>query len=144
MKKLIISFLTLTASVSTFAADPCISKGGQIENATLEKSLVRICTFEEGPGFYSAIGYNDIALASQGISVKSVKTYLRKKKVSPPVEGASVCKKQSAEVVMVSSGTNSISFCRFSDGSIIDALTLSNGSTVNKVLTEALVNTTIK
>lgn len=137
MKKLFICALALT-SLSAFAADPCLDKGGKIVKGTLEKSLVRVCAFEES-GMGSAIGYNDIALSSQGNATKAVKVFLAKKTADSLSLGAKeICKKQSASAVLINFGGSEVNFCQFKDGSLIETISLSLGSVGAKELAAAL------
>jgi hypothetical protein len=138
VKKLIIGILVLT-SASVFATDACLNKGGKIINGSLEKGLVRVCAFEES-GIGSAIGYNDIFLKSQGNATTAVKVFLAKKTADSLALGAKeICKKQSANNVLINFGGNeSVNFCLFKDGSLIETITLSLGSAGAKELTAAL------
>lgn len=138
MKKLLIGILVLT-SVSVFATDACLDKGGVIVKGSLAKSLVRICAFEES-GIGSAIGYNDIFLNSQGRATLAVKVFLAKKSADSLALGAKViCNKQSAKSVLVNfESRGPVNFCQFKDGSLIETITLSLGSVGAKEIAAAL------
>lgn len=137
MKNLLIGMLILT-SASVFANDPCLTKGGKIANGSLGRGLVRVCAFEES-GIGSAIGYNDIVLKNQGNTTIAVKVFLAKHSADSLALGAQViCKKQSATNVLITFGNESIDFCQFKDGSLIETISLSLGSLGAKELASAL------
>jgi len=137
MKKILIGILALV-STSVFANDPCLAKGGKIANGSLGRALIRVCAFEES-GIGSAIGYNDIALKSQGKTTMAVKVFLAKKSSDSLALGAQViCKKQSATNVLITFGSEPVNFCQFKDGSLIETISLSLGSLGAKELAVAL------
>ncbi len=125
-------------SLNVFAADPCQKKGGQVLSGTLERGLVRVCAFNES-GMGSAIGYNDLALSSQGKKSLAVKTFLAKKTVDSLSLGAErICAKQKSSLVEININGDAKAFCQFKDGSLIETITLSFGSEMAKELAEAL------
>lgn len=140
---------TVIISANVFAAkDPCLSNGGSIENASIVngKGILRVCAMVENVGYEetSLIGYNDLLSHDSGRQVMAIDTFKNGKagdRMGTDL-GRSICLKVDAQFVQLRFSAHpevgALSFCRFKDGSIINAISLIMGPQSFKSLAKAV------